>query len=175
MSLRVRRRHHKDDPTELNITAFLNLMVILVPFLLISAVFSRMTILELNIPPAPPASDNQPKKEFQLVVTIRSHSIDVGDTLGGLIKSIPANMDGYDYLALSRLLKTIKARFPEKTTASILLEPDIAYDTLVQVMDKVRVAIAVQAGSAVKVELFPDISIGDAPMLEVTSSVGGAG
>jgi biopolymer transport protein ExbD len=144
MSLRVRRRHHKDDPTELNITAFLNLMVILVPFLLISAVFSRMTILELNIPPAPPASDNQPKKEFQLVVTIRSHSIDVG-------------------------------RFPEKTTASILLEPDIAYDTLVQVMDQVRVAIAVQAGSAVKVELFPDISIGDAPMLEVTSSVGGAG
>ena len=175
MSLRIRRRHQGDDPTELNITAFLNLMVILVPFLLISAVFSRMTILELNIPPAPPASDNQPKKEFQLVVTIRSHSIEVGDTLGGLIKNIPSNQDGYDYLSLSKLLKTVKARFPEKTTASILSEPDIKYDTLVQVMDKVRVATVVVAGSAVKAELFPDISIGDAPMLEGTSSVGGAG
>ena len=30
-------------------TTFLNLMVVLVPFLLITAVFSRITILELNL------------------------------------------------------------------------------------------------------------------------------
>ncbi|MEM7805474.1 MAG: biopolymer transporter ExbD, partial [Pseudomonadota bacterium] len=40
------------EATELNITAFMNLMVILVPFLLITAVFSRLAILELNLPGA---------------------------------------------------------------------------------------------------------------------------
>jgi len=181
MSLRMRRRHHQEDPTELNITAFLNLMVILVPFLLISAVFSRMTILELNIPPAPPPSDSQPKKEFQLVVTIRSNAIEVGDTIGGLIKRIPSIKEGYDYTTLSKLLKTIKARFPDKTAVSILSEPEITYDTLVQVMDSVRVTAVEKSESGslintlMRAELFPDISIGDAPMLEVTSTPSGGG
>jgi len=42
--LRSRRggRRQNDDTAELNITAFMNLMVILVPFLLITAVFSRL-------------------------------------------------------------------------------------------------------------------------------------
>jgi biopolymer transport protein ExbD len=157
---------------ELNITAFMNLMVILVPFLLITAVFSRITVLELNIPPAPPANeqDNNPKKEFQLVVTIRRNAIEVGDTQGGLIRSIDSSSEGYDFKALSELLKKIKVRLPKKTTASILLEPDISYDTLVQVMDTVRIATVVEAGSAVKAELFPDISIGDAPLLDVVGA-----
>ena len=167
MSSRLRRRRRKvnDDPAELNITSFLNLMVILIPFLLISAVFSRMTILELNIPPAPPpdSQQNKPKKEFNLVLTIRSFSIDVGDTQGGLIKSIKRAKDGHDFKAVSRLLEQIKGRFPEKSNVSILSEPDITYDILVKVMDVARVTTIVEAGSAIKVELFPDISIGDAP------------
>ena len=46
------RRRRKDGDDDINITAFMNLMVILVPFLLITAVFSRLTILELNLPAA---------------------------------------------------------------------------------------------------------------------------
>ena len=48
------RRHHykrRTKPTyDIDITTFLNLMVVLVPFLLITAVFSRLTIVELNLP-----------------------------------------------------------------------------------------------------------------------------
>ena len=43
-------RRYDGESTELNITAFMNLMVILVPFLLITAVFSRLAVLELNLP-----------------------------------------------------------------------------------------------------------------------------
>ena len=50
------RRHHyrrrTGDPPELDMTTFLNLMVVLVPFLLITAVFSRITIVELSLPSA---------------------------------------------------------------------------------------------------------------------------
>ena len=63
-------------------------------------------------------------------------------------------------------LNELKERYPEKTDASILLEQDIAYDTLVQVMDAVRVAQEVSEDSDVveRSDLFPDISIGDAPV-----------
>jgi biopolymer transport protein ExbD len=50
----ARKRHHYKRRTgntyEIDVTTFLNLMVVLVPFLLITAVFSRLTIVELNLP-----------------------------------------------------------------------------------------------------------------------------
>lgn len=139
-------------------------MVILIPFLLVSAVFSRTNILELNIPPA--SLGDQPedlKKDLQLVVTIRKTSIDVGDTLGGLIKRIPVGAQGHDYRALSQLLAQIKSRYPDKKNAAVLVEPQIPYDILVQVMDATRSTLQVTAGTLERAELFPDVSIGDAP------------
>jgi len=49
---RKRHRRTKQVHAELNITAFMNLMVVLIPFLLITAVFSQVTILKLNLPGA---------------------------------------------------------------------------------------------------------------------------
>jgi biopolymer transport protein ExbD len=160
--MRSRRRLTK-QPGEMNITAFMNLMVILVPFLLITAVFTRMTILELNLPPASSAS-NEPKQELQLEITIRRDALEVGDRHSGLIKRISNGTKGYDYKTLSEVMKQVKARFPDKLNATILSEPETSYDVLVQVMDAVRVTEAVQAGSVTQVELFPDVSIGDAPV-----------
>jgi hypothetical protein len=57
----------------------------------------------------------------------------------------------------------VKAKFPEKTDASLLFEPDVPYDILVQVMDRVRVFETQQDSRTVQAELFPDISIGDVP------------
>jgi biopolymer transport protein ExbD len=159
--MRSRRRLTK-QPGEMNITAFMNLMVILVPFLLITAVFTRMTILELNLPPAS-SSSNETKQELQLEITIRKDALEVGDRHSGLIKRID-NVKGYDYKTLSEVMKQIKSRFPDKLNATILSEPETSYDVLVQVMDAVRVAEAVQAGSVTQAELFPDVSIGDAPV-----------
>ena len=60
------RRHHykrrtKQPAYEIDVTTFLNLMVVLIPFLLITAVFSQLTIVELNLPSAAggPASDQE--------------------------------------------------------------------------------------------------------------------
>jgi biopolymer transport protein ExbD len=162
MRRRLRRRVGDHDPTEINITAFMNLMVILVPFLLITAVFSRITILELNLPAAGTRQADS-EQSFQLEIIVRANSIEVGDRNGGLIKRIPVNETGHDYRQLSELLQQVKARFPEKLDATLLLEADIPYNTLVQVMDSIRVTQIVQAGAVQLAELFPEISIGDAP------------
>jgi biopolymer transport protein ExbD len=164
MSVRARvRRAHREAP-ELNITAFMNLMVVLVPFLLISAVFSHLSILELNLPPDSKQQENQPqKKERNFEVVVRKDQLVVADTIGGVIKSIEKVNGEYDYTALSELLVKIKSKYPKKQNISILLEPDVPYDILVQTMDTVRVVKQKEEGVLVPRELFPLIAIGDAP------------
>ena len=154
------------ETAELNITAFMNLMVILVPFLLITAVFSRLAILELNLPGSSTEPVEPQEQAFQLEVIVRDTKIEVGDRNQGLLGVYPNGEEGYDYDALASKLAELKKRYPKKTDAAILLEQDIAYDTLVQVMDTVRVAEEVEEDAVVRSDLFPDISIGDAPVLD---------
>jgi len=162
MKHRLRRRNHRQEPEEINITAFMNLMVILVPFLLMTAVFSRITILELNLPAAGSTNEQQ-EQQFELEIIVRENSVEIGDRNGGLIKHIAATDQGHDFGQISELLQQVKARFPEKLDATLLLEENTPYNTLVQIMDSVRVARIVQAGSVTLAELFPEIAIGDAP------------
>ena len=165
----IRSRGRRNIETaELNITAFMNLMVILVPFLLITAVFSRLTILELNLPGSSSEPVEPQDQAFQLEIIVRQDKIEVGDRNQGLLGTYPNAQDGaYDYAALAEKLRELKRRYPTKTDASILLEQDVAYDTIVQVMDTVRVAQDVDEdeGKISRSDLFPDISIGDAPVV----------
>lgn len=154
------------ETAELNITAFMNLMVILVPFLLITAVFSRLAVLELNLPGSSTEPPNPQELVFQLEVIIREGRIEVGDRNVGAFGIYPNTDEGYDFDALSAKLSEIKKRYPQKTDAAILLESDISYDTLVQVMDRVRVEEKIQGRKVVRHDLFPDISIGDAPVAD---------
>jgi biopolymer transport protein ExbD len=165
--IRIRKSGRRNVETaELNIAAFMNLMVILVPFLLITAVFSRLAVLELNLPGSSSEPVESQDLAFQLEVIIRTDKIEIGDRNQGLLGVYPNTDDGYDYEALSSKLSELKKRYPAKTDASILLEQDIEYDTLVQVMDRVRIAERVneEEQSVKRYDLFPDISIGDAPV-----------
>jgi biopolymer transport protein ExbD len=160
--MRVRRLHKR--PAALEITAFLNLIVVLVPFLLSTAVFSRMAVLQLTLPAQSNAFSDLKAEDLHLEVVIRPDAIEVGQRDGGLLRKIDNNAAGYDYPALSDLMEQLKLRFPDKTDAAILAEPDTPYDVLVHVMDAVRVGHVAQGAQAVRVDLFPDISVGDAPL-----------
>jgi len=159
-----RRRSRQHALTELNITAFMNLMVVLVPFLLITAVFSRLAILELNLPTAADAAVPLEEQPFQLEVIVRADGIEVGERNQGLMTTLPMTAGEYDLAGLSAWLQRVKASFPDHTDATLLLEPDVAYDTLVQVMDTVRLYQFSEDGQQGQAELFPQISIGDAPV-----------
>jgi len=160
-----RRRHRRaQEPAELNITTFMNLMVILVPFLLITAVFSRLAILELNVPSAENQLNEEPPA-LGLEVVVRNQSIIVGDRSTGVLTELP-NVDGaYDFSGLNTFLRRVKTSFPDTRDATLLLEPDVSYEVLVQVMDVVREHHEVETGEMVRYELFPEIAIGDAPAM----------
>jgi biopolymer transport protein ExbD len=166
VTTRAARRHRRHGAEELSITAFMNLMVALVPFLLITAVFSRMTILELNLPSssAPPAETPQ---AINLEIVVRKDLIEVADRGSGRLGPVFRNtVQGPDYAGVAKfLVDEIKPRFPDLTAVTILVEPDISYDTVVQVMDLARVRTIVEGSEAWQVELFPEISIGDAPVV----------
>ncbi|MCP4077819.1 MAG: biopolymer transporter ExbD [Gammaproteobacteria bacterium] len=162
MASRTRSRR-KHPAVELNITAFMNLMVVLVPFLLMTAVFTHITILDLNLPkPGSQQNQNENEVPYELRVTIRKKALILSDNKGGLIKKIDRLKNGHNYGLLKQLLKQVKARFPDKTNLTILSEPETFYDDLIQVMDSARSFQTLYEGEQVQAELFPDISIGDA-------------
>jgi biopolymer transport protein ExbD len=183
----MRRRHHYRrrgaEQADLDMTTFLNLMVVLVPFLLITAVFSRITVVELSLPSTaggPAATE----PVLRIEVIVRDGGLELTRN-EALIADIP-NVDGiYDLDTLSEEVVALKRQHPDHDGASVLLEPDIQYDHLIQVMDVVRSADLpvearteadrveaeqTEAGQAemgqpefARMALFRDISIGDAP------------
>lgn len=162
------RRHHykrrtKEEAPDLDITTFLNLMVVLIPFLLISAVFSRVTILELSVPTsAGAAAMNRPNFTIEVIVREAGMELANGSTV---MAAIPKVDDQYDMKKLSDILVRLKGEYPDKEDATVLMEPDIEYDYLIHVMDALRSAeVQVEGSEEVqRVALFPEISIGDAP------------
>jgi biopolymer transport protein ExbD len=153
---------HTRRPAELLLVPMIDIFVVLVTFLLMTAVFSRTVVLELNLP-AQQTEFKEPPQGLQLEVLVRKDSIVVADRNSGPLHALPNTASGYDYDGLTNYLKFVKARFPEMTAASLLFEPDTPYDILVQVMDRVRVFETKQGTFTQQAELFPDISIGDVP------------
>jgi biopolymer transport protein ExbD len=139
-------------------------------FLIFTAVFTKTNVLELNLPSNSSVPDLP--QGLNLEVIIRKEAIEVADRGTGLLRSLPlvaanpAATDAagphYDLKGLSDYLQAVKSRYPDKQNATILLEPDVQYDTLVQVMDTVRV-FPVPGSQWAVAELFPDVSVGDAP------------
>jgi biopolymer transport protein ExbD len=151
------------DSSELDMTTFLNLMVVLVPFLLITAVFSRITIVELSLPSS--AGGAAPKEaSFRPEVIVRDARLEVTNG-SALIATIPKVDGDYDMDTLSELVMSLKRDHPDTNDASVLLEPDIAYDHLIRVMDVVRSVELPGSGDekSTRVALFTDIAVGDAP------------
>jgi biopolymer transport protein ExbD len=151
------------DPGELDMTTFLNLMVALIPFLLVTAVFSRIAIVELSLPSSAGGITNE-APAFRVEVMVRAAGLEIGNG-SAVIAALPKVDGDYDLVRLAELVMSLKRDHPDLEAASVLLEPDIAYDHLIRVMDVVRSAElpATDDAAATRVALFTDISIGDAP------------
>jgi biopolymer transport protein ExbD len=182
----MRRKYaRRMRPTsELLLVPLIDIFTVLVTFLLMTAVFSRIAIVELDLPSAAGAAAAAPV--FRLEVIVRREGLELTNG-SALIAAIPKLDGAYDLATLTRLALALKRDHPDADDASVLLEPAIAYDDLIQVMDAIRsaelpagatseAAAAVAPGLAplppaapapaappVRVALFTDIAVGDAP------------
>lgn len=158
--LRTRREHEAD----LNVTPFMNLMIVLVPVLLLSMVFTHTAVIDLDFPSGGASSSKLDPEKLQLEVHVYDTQLVVSDARGGVIRRLQKKGGQHDFDGLSKVMQEIKRRVPKKRDVIILLQPDTDYQTLVSVMDRVRAYDAIVGASLVKAELFPVISLGDAPI-----------
>lgn len=161
MSIRSRRHRRTEETPELDVTPFMNLMIVLVPVLLLSMVFVHTTVIELNFPSGSAASALD-SATVNLEVRIEEGELIVADGRS-IIRRLPATEGRHDLDGLAEVMKEMKRRLPDKRDVLILSEADTDYQTLVFVMDRVRSYVAVVGGDTVQAELFPDLSLGDIP------------
>jgi len=190
-------RRPRNQEAELDITSFMNLMIILVPVLLMSMVFSHITVLDIKLPDLASGDPlNKPEKQA-LELVVRKDYIDVNYPAGIRLKRIPTvaspenNNEGggmssgeiggeigglssneppkhHDMKMLSLVLQEVKRGLKEKGIEKrdilVLLEAETDYQAIVSVMDTARSFKAVVVTDVVNAELFPVISMGDAPV-----------
>ena len=167
-------------PVEIMLVPMIDIFTVLVTFLLMTAVFSRITILQLELPSANDTSVGPPP-EFRLEVIVRHEGLELTNGTE-LIATIPSVNGQYDLKTLSSMALDLKRQYPQAKDASVLLERDIQYDYLIQVMDAIRTtevtepqvsadpaaavappAITEGARQPTTVELFTNVSVGEAP------------
>lgn len=167
---RARRNRHSEP--ELDITAFMNLMVILVPFLLLTAAFTEISVFQLVIPQkADVESLTVSKNEMQLEIIIRENVLLLSNTNKGVFKKIDNVNSQHDINTLSKELTKLKGKYPNKKDVVLLAEEKTPYKILVKIMDAVRANQVAKGNEILSKELFPNISIGDAPEITIASRV----
>ncbi|MEK6805506.1 MAG: biopolymer transporter ExbD [Pseudomonadota bacterium] len=158
-------RQYKRSSTEheeiINLVPFIDILTILVIYLLVGAVSPHLAALDLNLPSSQTTTVVSKKQPLQLTIALKKDGFIVNDR-SGRERRLARNSKGYDLRQLGQTLLQIKQQHSDETTVTLLLEPDIAYDLLVQVMDTARLTPVTRKGQ-VATEMFPDISIGDAP------------
>ena len=162
-----RLRNRKKEDAELDITSFMNLMIVLVPVLLLSLVFSQIRILNLQLPQTNSESQAQNEESKVLELIVNEQGFVINYPSGVLLTKLDKQDGAYPYKALSTYLQDLKLTFQqqklEKNEILLLLQDDTDYQTIISTMDTVRSFKAVVAANLVDAELFPVISLGDAP------------
>jgi len=160
MGFKIKRQN--TDDAEIDVTSFMNLMIVLVPVLLMSMTFTKITVMEINLPELGGGPSSSSLDQSQLEVMVRKTGMQVFFPTGSLVKDIPLLEDGkQDFQTLSLVMREIKLQVADKQDALILLTKDLEYQTLLNTMDTVKSYQTVVVASVAEVELFPQISLGD--------------
>jgi biopolymer transport protein ExbD len=172
-SKRKLRTRENEDGGELNIVPYLDILMNLIMFMLLSITgLSAFGILNVSAPnyggPTTQITDESDKPKLLLTVLISKKGFYVAAT-GGVLgqpqaqpnpaeapPSIAKKVDGtYDYGALTESMVNVKKEFPSESKVIVGAEGDIPYDVLVQTMDAIR-----ETPGRDRKLLFTDVTLG---------------
>lgn len=154
MASKPSERGHRgeEEVNELNLIPIMNLIIILIPALLLSAAFVQFAVINVSAPQIgsnsneKPPEDDKPPLNLTVAVTDKGFTVaGTGAVLGGQEgteeagPTVPKGPGGeYDYEALTAKLAEIKDAFPDETKVILNAEPDIKYEIIINVMDASR-------------------------------------
>lgn len=159
-------RPRTTDDAELDVTSFMNLMVVLVPVLLITLTFAQVTVLDIHLPELTGGTGQSEESQSRLTVKIEDDGYRVYYPEDVLIQEVARaeteeGEEEYNYTQLTRVMREVKKQLSDNASILLLSAPEVNYQSLVSTMDAVRSYEAVVAASVVEIELFPEISLGD--------------
>jgi biopolymer transport protein ExbD len=153
--MRRRMRGKRETNVELNITSFMNLMVILIPFLLLNAVFIQVSVLQVDQPgdgPSSASSDAPPPLVLDVYVYPDRFVVNNRGQSGNL-----GVISGQDFSALNTRLRELKSQYPQVNSATLRVEDGVTYQRVISTMDAVRIVTSEQTQAIYP--LFPELQL----------------
>lgn len=124
---------------ELNLVPFIDLMSVLITFLLITAVWNQVSMIQLGSSIEGKKSENQaptdPPPNTDVVLRVDAKETGFRVVMERETKIIPKNGAEYDVPALIAVLKQFKEKWPEKIDAKLTVEEQMQYEVLIMGMD----------------------------------------
>ena len=161
------REEHEEaeiEGGELNLVPYLDIVTNVIMFLMMtisySAALVNVNVASPKIAAGGPSSDEQPKEDLNLTVSISGQGFTIAAAGGvlyendvpGKLPTIPIKGTEYDYPALTKRIIEIKDKVAGEETKVILnANSDIKYQTLISTMDAIRA----YSGKM----LFPDVTL----------------
>lgn len=129
---------------DLNLVPFIDLMSVLITFLLITAVWTQVSMIQIGSSLYGKKSDTQPNPEppphAEIVLKVDVKQAGYILTVGKQMISLPKQGEEYDDAGLIAQLQRVKSLYEEKTDAVVSVEDTLPYNQLIKAMDDLLVA-----------------------------------
>lgn len=152
----MRKARKEYEEKGLDLVPIMNLVTILIPFLLMSAQFVTLAVIDTTLPaisseaqPVDPEDKDEDKLNLSILITSEGYTLTGADEV--LPKddeengpNVPCLENGcptaesYDYAALTKKLVTVKNRWPDEQNAILVPETKVPYEVVVLTMDASR-------------------------------------
>lgn len=128
---------------DLNLVPFIDLMSVLITFLLIAAVWTQVSMIQIGTSFYGQKSEEivpTPLEDQELVLKVGVKDSGYILTYGKQVISLPLQKGEFDEEGLVDQLKRIKQIRPTKTDAVVSVSDNLKYERLIKVMDNILVA-----------------------------------
>jgi biopolymer transport protein ExbD len=122
---------------QLNLIPMIDLLSVLISFLLMTAVWTQVSRIDVKQQPNLPSDEPTPPPEeekINLTVLIKASGYTVSKK-GTVVKEIEKKGEEYDAKALNEVLKTAAAEHPDNHDVTVTSEDKVPYQELITVMD----------------------------------------
>lgn len=159
-----RRKSGSMDEIDVDMVPIMNMFLVLVPFLLMSASFLHIKAINTSVPVLSETTNNVSNEEnLKVTVIAELKKNGIGLSLNSdSVKSseinkwtttIPAGGDSeYPFGRFSNYLEKLKADYPASDTLIIIPDNEVIYDTIIHIMDVAR-------HTQEDIKLFPNVVI----------------
>jgi len=134
-----RNRQPKDN--DVNIIPVMNIFLLLIPFLLLTAAFVQLAVIEFSLPSlnkGQSAIVRDPEKKLVLVIlAVKENGFQL-KAQGFIFPPLDKSNNQYNYPVLVEQLKEIKQKHPYAEDIIISPESKVKYDIIIKVMDRCR-------------------------------------